>query len=73
MDNGVHGVFVENMEDQIFATDVSLDKFVSRVDGHIGRVGTIIQTIDVDHTDVRIGAEDVIDEVGTDKSTATGH
>ena len=73
MDNRVDGVFVENMENQIFATDISLDEFVSWVGRHVFRICTIIQTINVDYTDIRVSSENVIDEVGTDKSTATGH
>jgi hypothetical protein len=47
MDNGVDRVFIQDVENQVLAGDVSLNEFVAGIGCDVRHVGTIIQTVDV--------------------------
>jgi hypothetical protein len=76
MDNRTYAVFMKQMQDKIFAADISLDEFVSGLNlwyRHVCWASTVVQTIKIYDADVGIGSKNVIDEIRADESAAAGY
>lgn len=71
MDDGVDRVFIQNVENQVLASDISLNEFVAGIGCDVRHVGAIIQTVDVHDVCRWIRLNNVIDEVRSDEPAAT--